>query len=110
VTRPHGLSYEVRLCDPGNDHGPGEDPPTLISAPSRRPKRSRAAAMSRPGVSGSALSATIQAALSAAAFAFRHLPGSQGNGGLGAADGGEASAAPADVRLPQRGSAAAGLR
>ena len=39
--------------------------------------------------------------------ALARLPG---YGGLGAADGGEASAAPADVRLPQRASAAAGLR
>ena len=40
---------------------PGGDPPTLISAPSKRPNRSRAAAISRAGVSGSALSATAQA-------------------------------------------------
>jgi hypothetical protein len=45
-------------------------PPTLTSAPSRRPKRSLAAATSRPGVAGSALSAATQAAVSAAA-AFR---------------------------------------
>ena len=50
---------------------PGGDPPTLISAPSRRPKRSRAAATSRPGVAGSALSATIQAATPAAASGAR---------------------------------------
>jgi hypothetical protein len=47
---------------------------------------------------------------SQARTAFKHLPGSPGNSGLGAADGGEASAAPGDVRLPQRASAAAGLR
>jgi hypothetical protein len=46
---------------------PAGVPPTLISAPSRRPKRSLAAAISRPGVAGSALSATTQAAVSAAA-------------------------------------------
>src|SRR6266545_4945888 len=53
-------------------HGTQEEafervPPTLISAPSRRPKRSLAAAISRPGVAGSALSAATQMAVSAAA-------------------------------------------
>jgi hypothetical protein len=40
---------------------PGGVPPTLISAPSRRPKRSSAAAISRAGVAASALSAATQA-------------------------------------------------
>ena len=40
---------------------PPGDPPTLISAPSRRPNRSRAAVISSPGAAGSALSTTAQA-------------------------------------------------
>ena len=52
---------------------PGGDPPTLISAPSRRPKRSLAAAISRSGVAGSALSATTQARASAAASCARRV-------------------------------------
>ena len=46
---------------------PAGGPPTLISAPSRRPKRSRAALISWPGAAGLALSATIQAAVPDAA-------------------------------------------
>jgi hypothetical protein len=49
---------------------PGGVPPALISAPSRREKRSRAASISRPGVAGSALSAATQVT-SPLAAAFR---------------------------------------
>jgi hypothetical protein len=50
---------------------PPGDPPTLISAPSRRPKRSLAAVISWPGAAGSALSATAQATAPGAASCVR---------------------------------------
>src|SRR4051812_27813905 len=46
---------------------PAGVPPALISAPSTRPKRSLAAAISRPGVAGSLLSAATQLAVPAVA-------------------------------------------
>ena len=49
-------SSETSVADPGGG------PPTLISAPSRRVNSSRAAAISRPGVAGSALSAATPTA------------------------------------------------
>ena len=51
---------------------PAGVPPTLISLPSGRPRRSLAAAISRPGVAGSLLSAATQLAVPAvAAFCAR---------------------------------------